>query len=129
MAKQQVFTIDTFLGVNKSETETLLQLGEASDMSNFLITDDRKLQKQFGYIHLNEATEEKINGMWYGKINGVNHLLFAGRQVYEHDLETNTDTELGEVVDAYPTTFFVSNNTVYILDGTSSIHGMAKNLR
>jgi hypothetical protein len=57
--------------------------------------------------------------MWYGKINGVNHLLFArGGKVYEYDFETETDIELGEVVDAYPTTFFVSNNTVYILDGT-----------
>ena len=120
MSEQQVFTIDKYLGVNKSETETLLQLGEASDMSNFLITDDQKLQKMFGYVHLNNALESKVNGVWYGSLLGINHLLFArGGKVYEHDLVTDIDTDLGTVVDAYPTTFFVSNNTVYILDGTN----------
>jgi hypothetical protein len=119
MAELQPFTIDKFLGVNKSETETLLDLGEASDMSNWLITDDNKLQKMFGYTHLNDASESRINGIWYGSLNGVNHLLFArGGKVYEHDLNTHVDHELGEVEDAYPTTFFVSNNIVYILDGT-----------
>ena len=120
MSELQVFTIDKYLGVNKSETETLLQLGEASDMSNFLITDDQKLMKMFGYLHLNNPTATKINGVWYGSLLGVNHLLFArGVKVYEHNLTTDIDTELGTVVDAYPATFFVSNNTVYILDGTN----------
>ena len=119
MAEIQPFSIEKFLGVNKSETETLLQLGEASDLSNFLITDDMKLQKMFGYLHLNSPTVTKINGVWYGSLLGVNHLLFArGTKIYEHNLTTDIDTELGTVVDAYPATFFVSNNTVYILDGT-----------
>ena len=119
MSEQQTVTIEEFKGLNKSETETLLQLGEASEMSNFIITDDKKLQKQTGYIHLNAATGSKINGIWYGSLNGVNHLLFArGGKVYEHHLSTHTDTELGNVVGAYPTTFFVTNNTVYIMDGT-----------
>lgn len=119
MSEQQTVTIEEFKGLNKSETETLLQLGEASEMSNFIITDDKKLQKQTGYIHLNAATGSKINGIWYGSLNGVNHLLFArGGKVYEHNLSTHTDTELGNVVGAYPTTFFVTNNTVYIMDGT-----------
>jgi hypothetical protein len=119
MAEQQVFAIDKFLGVNKSETETLLQLGEAADLSNWLITDDQKLAKQYGYIHLNELAEAKVNGIWYGSLNGVSHLLFArGGKVFEHNLETDVDTELGTIVDAYPATFFVTNNTVYIMDGT-----------
>ena len=114
MSEAKPFTIDRFLGVNKSETETLLQLGEASEMSNFLITDDEKLQKQFGYIHQNEATGQKINGAWYGSLNGVNHFLYArGGKVYKLD-----GTEIGAIVDSYPTTFFVTNNVVYILDGT-----------
>ena len=105
-------------------TETLLELGEASEMSNFIITDDQKLKKMFGYNSLNEPEEnKKINGMWYGQLNGQNHLLFArGGKVYElkenpitHEIE---EIELGEIVDAYPTTFWVTNNIVYIMDGT-----------
>lgn len=120
MSEVQYNVLDTFLGVNKSETETLLEFGEASSMSNWMITDDKKLKKQYGYRSLNNKVEgKKINGTWYGSLNGVNHFLFArGGKVYEHDFEDNTDTELGTVVDAYPTTFFVTNNVVYILDGT-----------
>ena len=120
MAEVKTVIIDKFLGVNKSETETLLQLGEASESSNFIITDDQKLSKQYGYIHLNTATGQKVNGIWYGALNGVSHLLFArGGKVYEHNLSTHVDTELGTIVDASPTTFFVTNNTVYILDGAN----------
>jgi len=120
MGEVQNVTIDTFLGVNKSATETLLKLGEASEMSNFLITDDRKLMKQFGYAHLfTTLGAHKINGMWYGQLSGVAHYLFAcNGHVYEHNLTTNANTDLGTIVDAYPTTFFVTNNTVYIMDGT-----------
>lgn len=115
-----MFTLEEFLGVNKSETETLLQLGEASNMSNWLITDDRKLKKQFGYSRMNEPTNSKVNGMWYGLLNGTSHLLFArGGKAYE--LKTidhvPTEIEIGEIVDAYPTTFWVTNNVVYIMDG------------
>ena len=58
MAELQIFTIDTFKGVNKSETETLLELGEASEMSNFIITDDQKLKKMFGYSTLNKRLKK-----------------------------------------------------------------------
>lgn len=111
--------LDTFLGVNKSETETLLQLGEASAMSNWMISDDRKLKKQYGYAHLNEKVAgKKVNGEWYGSLNGVNYHLFArGGKVYELS-DTGVETDLGAVVGSYPTAFFVTNNVVYIMDGT-----------
>lgn len=120
MAQVQPYTIDRFLGVNKSETETLLQLGEASSMSNWMITDDLKLKKMFGYTELFESLgAHKINGHWYGNLSGTAHFLFAcNGHVYEHDLDAGTNTDLGSIVDAYPTNFFVINNTVYILDGT-----------
>lgn len=119
MSQPQAYTIDKFLGVNKSTTETLLQLGEASNMKNWLVTDDQKLQKMFGYKHLNSATGTKINGIWDGSLNGVDHLLFArGGHVYEHNLSTHADTDLGSIIDSFPTTFFADNNTVYVLDGT-----------
>ena len=110
--------LDKFLGVNKSETETLLQFGEASNMVNWIVTDDEKLQKSTGYEHLNDkVVGKKVNGEWYGSLNGVSHHLFArGGKIYE--ITSGIETELGTVVDAYPTTFFVSNNTVYILDGS-----------
>jgi len=120
MAQLQPYTIEKFLGVNKSATETLLQLGEASYMKNWIITDDYKLQKMYGYVQLFPSLGAKrINGMWYGTLNGVPHLIFAcNGHIYEHDLDTGTNTDLGTVADAYPTTFFVSNNIVYIMDGT-----------
>ena len=120
MSELKTFTIAQFSGVNKSETETLLQLGEASEMSNFMITDDMKLKKQYGYVHMNsEVAGKKVNGVWCGPLNGVNYFLFArGGKVYELNLSTGAETELGTIVEAYPTTFFVTNNTVYIMDGT-----------
>ena len=120
MAEQQVYTIDKFLGVNKTATETLLQLGEASSMTNWIITDDYKLQKMYGYQELFPTLgAHKVNGMWYGTLSGTAHLIFAcNGHIYEHDLETGENADLGTVADAYPTTFFVSNNTVYIMDGT-----------
>lgn len=120
MSEVQYRVLDTFLGVNKSETETLLTFGEASDMSNWIITDDRKLKKIYGYKSLNaKVPGQRINGMWYGPLHGEYHLIFArGGKVYKYDFNTKTEIELGTIVDAYPTTFFVTNNTVYILDGT-----------
>ena len=120
MAEPQYVILDKFFGVNKQETETLLELGEASEMSNWTITDDLKLKKQYGYKSLNASVAgKKVNGMWWGKINGVDHFLFArGGKVYEYDFTAKTEVEIGTIVDAYPTTFFASNNVVYILDGT-----------
>ncbi|MHC1722735.1 MAG: hypothetical protein AB9836_05970 [Aminipila sp.] len=120
MSKSDVLTIDKFLGVNKSDTETLLQPGEAAQMSNWMITEDLKLRKMFGYKELFVSLgNKKINGMWHGLLNGAEHLVFAyGGFVYEHNLTTHVNTSLGTIVDAYPTNFFTCNNTLYILDGT-----------
>ena len=120
MAALQPYTIDQFKGVNKSATETLLELGEASNMSNWIITNDNKLRKMFGYTQLFATLgAHKINGMWHGSLSGTAHLIFAcNGHVYEHNLTTAANTDLGAVVDAFPTTFFVANNTIYIMDGT-----------
>ena len=75
MSEAKPFSIDRFLGVNESATETLLQLGEAASMSNFIITDDQKLSKQYGYIH-------KIN-LGPGNINGF--INFNGKVLVAHD--------------------------------------------
>lgn len=118
MAVLQPFTIDKFLGVNRTSTETLLQLGEAARMSNFIVTDDMKLQKTFGYARLFEALGHPIRGTWEGTLSGTSHFLFScNGHIYEHNMSTHANTDLGTCADAL-TTFFVSNNTVYILDGT-----------
>jgi hypothetical protein len=119
MAQAQPFLIDRFLGVNKTSTETLLQLGEAAKMSNWIITDDLKLQKTPGYARLFDSLgNHDINGMWYGQLNGTYHFLFScNGHMYEHNLTTHANSDLGTIADAL-TTFFVSNNTVYIIDGT-----------
>ena len=115
MAEQQVYTIDKFLGVNKTATETLLQLGEASSMTNWIITDDYKLQKMYGYQELFPTLgEHKVNGMWYGTLSGTAHLIFAcNGHIYEHDLETGENADLGTVADAYPTTFCIQQYSLY----------------
>ena len=119
MSEAQTFTIEAFRGVNKKTTETLLELGEASDMINWMITDDRKLKKMYGYVRLfNTLGDQKINGLWHGALSGTYHFIFAsGGHVYEHDLSAGTNTNLGTLEDAFPTTFWVTNNTVYIMDG------------
>ena len=120
MSELQVTTIADFLGVNKSATETQLKPGEASSMSNWRVTDDKKISKMFGYIHLLlSSTGYKINGMWYGSLTGTYHFLYASNaHVYELNLSTFASTDLGTIADASPTTFFMNNNSVYILDGT-----------
>ncbi len=119
MSEAQTFTIEAFRGVNKKTTETLLELGEASDMINWMITDDRKLKKMYGYVRLfNTLGDQNINGLWHGALSGIYHFLFAsGGHIYEHDLTAGTNTDLGTLEDAFPTTFWVTNNTVYIMDG------------
>lgn len=74
----------------------------------------------FGYANLFATLgAHKINGMWYGSILGVSHLIFAcNGHVYEHDLTTHVNTDLGAIIDSYPTVIFPNNNTVYIMDGT-----------
>lgn len=119
MSEVKPFSIDRFLGVNESATETLLQLGEAASMSNFIITDDNKLSKMFGYTRLFEPLVSAINGMWYGEISGTAKMIFAcGTKVYEHNLSTHANTDIGTIANSSPVTFFVDNNTVYIMDGT-----------
>ena len=120
MSELKSVTVDRYLGVNKSATETLLQLGEASYMSNWAISDDLKLTKQFGYEHLFDTLgAHKINGEWYGSLSGTDYHLFAcNGHVYSHNQTTHVNTDLGALANAYPTTIFANNNTAYIWNGT-----------
>ena len=111
--------IAAFLGLNKSKDgETNLKLGEASNMSNYRITDNFKLKVIDGYSQLFASLGTyPIRGMWHGVINGTEHFLFAcNGHVYKHNLTTHVNTDLGTLTDA-PTDFFAMDNAVYILNG------------
>lgn len=71
--------INEFKGLNLADTgDTNLKLGEASVMVNCFITDDYKLRKREGYLQkFNAIAAKNIQGMWYGKISGSYHFLFA----------------------------------------------------
>jgi len=111
--------INKFLGLNENETgDTQLELGESPNMTNFRVTDDYKLKTREGYAELFASLGAySIRGMWYGKISGAYHFLFAANgKVYEHDLSAGTNTELGTLTDA-ETFFFSFDDKVYMLNG------------
>jgi hypothetical protein len=83
MAQLQPYTIEKFLGVNKSATETLLQLGEASEMKNWIITDDYKIQKMYGYLSKIDLGPGNINGF---TVLGDKLIVAHGTYLYEFDL-------------------------------------------
>ncbi|MFD0673924.1 hypothetical protein [Cohnella sp. GCM10027633] len=113
-------TIDRFLGLNEDTTgDTQLQLGESPSMINYRITENYKLRKREGYEQLFASLGSfDIQGMWYGSINGSYHFLFAANgHVYEHDLNTGTNTSKGTLTDA-KTFFFAFGEKVYMLNGS-----------
>lgn len=110
--------INTFLGLNEDTSgETQLKLGESPYMINWKITDSYKLKKRSGYKSLFALLNKPIRGMWYGKLNGTYHFLFAcNGNIYEHNLTTHTNTSIGTLTDD-KTFFFNFNDKVYILNG------------
>lgn len=110
--------IDRFLGINEDESgETQLQLGESPDMLDFRISDEYKLRMREGYEELFASIGAyNIRGMWYGKINGTFHFLFAANgNIYKTVAGVNTS--IGTLTDA-KTSFFAFGNKVYMLNGT-----------
>lgn len=88
-------------------------------MVNFRITENYKLRKREGYIELfNSIGTHDIQGMWYGSINGSYHFLFAANgNVFEHDLESGTNSSIGTLTNAN-THFFAFGDKVYMLNGS-----------
>lgn len=112
-------TIEKFLGINENTTgETELLLGESSNMKNFRIKENFKLESTRGYEQLFDSLgETDIQGMWYGKVGGSFHFLFAcNGKIYEHDISLATNTIIGTLTDA-KTNFFTFNDKVYIQNG------------
>lgn len=112
-------TIDKFLGLNEDTSgDTELKLGESPNMINFRLTENYKLRKREGYSELFASLGAyDIQGMWYGKIAGSFHYLFAANgSIYEHDLALGTNSILGTITND-KTYFFSYNDKVYMLNG------------
>jgi hypothetical protein len=119
-AKKPPTTIDQFLGINEDTSgDTQLQLGESPNMVNYRLTENYKLRKREGYTQLFASLGlYEIRGMWEGKLNGTNYLLFAANgNLYSHDLGTGANTSLGALTDA-KTFFFSFDSKVYMLNGS-----------
>lgn len=71
-AKQQMFTVDKFLGINEAVDEiTEMKMGEASRMENFFVTDDFNLTLRPGVRRaaLGDRTPARILASWSGFVD------------------------------------------------------------
>jgi len=79
VARESIFTIDKFLGVNESpDGDTGLQFGEAAIMRNFHITKEGNLQKRPGWKSIFRAPDTTpVRCIWHGNVSGVEHVVVA----------------------------------------------------
>ena len=119
---ESVYRLDKFLGLNENPSgDTKLKFGEASVCQNWKVTRDRNLQKRPGSKTLYDlATDEPIQGMWFGNINGhETGLAASGDYLYKfyYDDFLETPTNLGAINTDNRVSFFAFSNIVYILNG------------
>ena len=114
-SQPSITTIKSFLGLNMNKTgETQLKLGEASQMKNFRITKDRKLEKMYGYTELYKPNN-RIRANWVGKLGNTEmNIYVAGGKVYKGGA---TPTEIGSITDGI-TTIYEHNKVLYFINGT-----------
>lgn len=112
--KPSITTINNFLGLNMNETgETQLKLGEASQMKNFRITKDYKLDKMYGYEKIYDPNN-RIRANWVGNLAGTDmNIYVAGGKVYKGGA---TPTQLGTLTDA-ETSIYEFNKNLYFING------------
>ena len=118
--------IERFLGLNVSNTgDTQIQLGESGNMDNFVITDDLKLRKMYGYKSF-YTFEQPINAMFSTNLGGTEYLLVAvNSKLYyflkseiedESNWDNVTPTLIG-TIGSGDVSFFTFDKKVYILSG------------
>lgn len=118
MAKEVKLNIKQFLGLRYDDAgDTNLAVGEFSQMQNFKIISNYKLQKRTGYTALLETDlETPIRGQWYGILNETQtHVIATGGKLYT--VAEGVLTEIGELTDAV-TSFFFFDDALYILNGS-----------
>ena len=111
--KPSMTTIKSFLGLNMNETgETQLKLGEASQMKNFRITKDFKLEKMYGYEELYKP-DKTITRNYVGKLGTKEvNCYVADSKFYD------SGTEKGSLASS-DVLMFEWNKSLYIVDGTN----------
>ena len=92
----RMFTVDRFLGLRESgDGDTELEMGTASKMENFYITDDYNLRLRPGAVRFDSFGD--ILGVWSGSVGGKNLLIVCDFQggadritCIEEDVSGNT---------------------------------------
>jgi len=128
-----ILKIKEFLGLNENpDGDTVLKVGEMTEMRNFRITQDKHLQLRPGTQNVLPlfqtwlagggygrygAAEPTLCGVWYGTVAGRDVLLVAfGGGIFLVDTQNWTAAEIG-VCAQDETTFFGFGNKVYLLNG------------
>lgn len=112
--------VDQFFGINEAVGDTEVKVGEALEMVNWRITQNRKLEKRGGHTtYLTETQPTKyVQGMWYGKILTETVLIFAcNGNIRKRIFSTGTTTTLGTMTDAR-TRMFYFGSRLYFMNGT-----------
>jgi hypothetical protein len=100
-------SISAFLGINE-QGNTQLKQGEAEVMTNFRLVDEYKPRVIEGYVQdFASIGASNIQGMWRGKLGGVDRFLFAhGGHIYR-DLSIS-----GTTYDALDTSTYTNVDVV-----------------
>ena len=121
-SSQSIYKLEKFLGLNENpDGDVKLKLGEASVCRNWRVTRDRNLQRRPAFhTKVDLETGQKISGMWFGNIQGVETGLAASGghmwKFYENDYLEHPE-DLGMIETSGRVNFFAYNNIVYILNG------------
>ena len=110
--------IKKFLGLNENiDGEYGLKLGEATKQIGWRVTSGYQLKRMEGYKTIFAGLVGKVQGMWYGKLNGAFFFLFANNgHLWSGNLANGTKTDLGTLTDA-PTRFLPFGSKVYTWNG------------
>lgn len=110
--------IKKFLGLNENiDGEYGLKLGEATKQIGWRVTSGYQLKRMEGYKTIFAGLIGKVQGMWYGKLNGAFFFLFANNgHLWSGNLVDGTKTDLGTLTDA-PTRFLPFGSKVYTWNG------------
>lgn len=109
-------TINKFLGLNSAEeSETQLQLGEASEMLNLRITDNYKLETIEGYKNILKK-EEEVDCLFQARIKDKDFFLYRkGETIYK--LENEIEIKISNDFLIKKCSYICFDDKIYILDG------------
>ena len=112
-------TINSFLGIVTSTSNSRIDERQSPDMLNLVLDDKLVLDKRFGYskIFENSIGEGGIKGlMLYRKSTGNIFVIAHGTKLYKHEEGINTEIYSG--INGSQVKGFTYKDYLYILDGT-----------